>query len=559
MPSRFNTVVKGIFSPAFVLLALWGAAPVFAETTFCPIYPIGISSDVLADASEGDAFNQVSTAVGQGNFSWMTWSGSLSSPTLANSLLPPGDSNTYINPFDSSDSMPEIGEWVQGSPGVTGSRMVKQNLNSLLGQDIVVPVWSETQDSGGNLIYQVENFVVITLSAYQLDGQGWLSFEYKGDARCYNDPPVITDLEFTTPEDTPLAIKLSHLDPEDDPVEYVLLTPPQNGTLSGDYPNLVYTPSSNFYGDDNFVYLVNDGQFDSNTATVVIHVLPVNDAPMAFGQQYVIEEDQVLDIALVAQDVDGGALTYLIVEQPANGVLVQNGGAVTYTPNDNFYGDDSFTFKVNDGELDSNLAVITITANPVNDAPVALPARYEVFNDQTLELVLSGLDVDGDPLAYVIVLDPDSGVLEGSAPNLTYRPSLGFEGEATFEFVVNDGQLGSLPALVTIDVKDANKAPTIVTPAVVSSVLGEEYHYDVDATDPNIDDVLTYSLITQPDGMTIDASTGLVQWQPSNAYVSGLTGPNTFCSVPIVRDAAGAADIVVAIDHSESMGGKRSG
>ena len=77
------------------------------------------------------------------------------------------------------------------------------------------------------------------------------------------------------------------------------------------------------------------------------------------------------DITLTGNDVDGDTLTYDIVDGPAHGQLSGTGANRTYTPDPNYYGPDSFTYKVNDGSLDSNEATVNITVNAVNDAPVA--------------------------------------------------------------------------------------------------------------------------------------------------------------------------------------------
>ena len=103
---------------------------------------------------------------------------------------------------------------------------------------------------------------------------------------------------------------------------------------------------------------------------------PVNDPPVAEDQAVVTDEDTPVEITLVANDVDGDTLTYEVLSQPANGVLSGTAPNLTYTPNADYFGPDSFTFKVNDGTVDSNTATVTITVNPVNDPPVAEAVSY---------------------------------------------------------------------------------------------------------------------------------------------------------------------------------------
>ena len=73
-------------------------------------------------------------------------------------------------------------------------------------------------------------------------------------------------------------------------------------------------------------------------------------------------------IALTGTDADGDALTFTVVAQPAHGALTRHGPQLTYTPAANYNGPDSFTFVANDGTADSNIATVSLTVSPVNDA-----------------------------------------------------------------------------------------------------------------------------------------------------------------------------------------------
>ena len=118
-------------------------------------------------------------------------------------------------------------------------------------------------------------------------------------------------------------------------------------TLSGTEPNLTYTPNLNYNGSDSFTFVANDGTVNSVLATVSIIVTPVNDIPVADNQNVTVTEDIAKDITLTASDADGDPLTFTIVSSPANGTLSGTAPNVTYTPNLDYNGSDSFTFKVN--------------------------------------------------------------------------------------------------------------------------------------------------------------------------------------------------------------------
>src|SRR5205085_1902834 len=152
---------------------------------------------------------------------------------------------------------------------------------------------------------------------------------------------------------------------------------------------------------------------------------------------------------LVATDVDSAVLNYSIVTSPtaAQGtVTITNSttGAYSFTPAPNFNGSASFTFKANDSIADSNLATITITVTPVNDAPVAQNATLTTAEDTAATGTLLATDVDSAGLTYSIVAGPAAGQGTVSITNATsgaysFTPAPNFNGTATFTFKANDG------------------------------------------------------------------------------------------------------------------------
>jgi VCBS repeat-containing protein len=132
--------------------------------------------------------------------------------------------------------------------------------------------------------------------------------------------------------------------------------------------SFVYTPFANFSGADSFTYKANDGKVDSNTASVSVTVNAVNDAPVAQNDSYSAQENTVLSVTTVQgvlandSDADSPALTAAVVAGPSHGTLVLNlDGSFTYTPAINYVGSDSFTYRANDGFLNSNTATVSIT------------------------------------------------------------------------------------------------------------------------------------------------------------------------------------------------------
>jgi VCBS repeat-containing protein len=152
-----------------------------------------------------------------------------------------------------------------------------------------------------------------------------------------------------------------------------------------------YTPAANYNGTDSFTYRLSDGPLESNLATVNITLTPVNDAPVVADVQATTAEDTALVIALgaYATDVDSTSLTTQVVTGPTHGVLTQNtDGSYTYTPDANYNGADSFTYKANDGALDSNIATVSLNVTAVNDAPTLGNLNLAAVEDTALTMNL---------------------------------------------------------------------------------------------------------------------------------------------------------------------------
>ncbi|HUM49610.1 MAG TPA: Ig-like domain-containing protein [Anaerolineaceae bacterium] len=180
-----------------------------------------------------------------------------------------------------------------------------------------------------------------------------------------NIPPVAQDMTVTTAEDTSLDIPLDVYDADGNPLTVIIVTQPLHGSLVINGLTVTYTPYLNYNGPDSFVYKVNDGLADSNTATVSITVTPVNDPPVAYGATVETMENTAVDFELLATDPDGDFGTYHIVTEPEHGTLECDGRYCTYTPDSHWFGTDSLVFKVNDGELDSNEATVVLIVHPL--------------------------------------------------------------------------------------------------------------------------------------------------------------------------------------------------
>jgi hypothetical protein len=314
-----------------------------------------------------------------------------------------------------------------------------------------------------------------------------------------NDAPVADGQSFTTSEDTGRTVALTGSDVDGDSLNYIVVSPPSHGTLTGvSFIGMVYTPDADYNGEDSFTFKTNDGTLDSNPATVSITVTPVNDAPTTNNQTAMTDEDTAQVITLVGSDVDGDPLSYVLVNGPTHGTVTGSGLNVTYTPEADYSGNDNFAFRLSDGSLESRVCVVTIQVAPVNDAPVASGQAVTTPEDSFKSITLSGSDVEGNTLSYVIVSGPSHGTLGvGSDGNASYRPAANYNGSDSFTFKVNDGAADSNVATVTIQVTQVNDAPMAVGDTATTN-RGVPVSIPVRANDTDVDgDVLTVVAVSQ--------------------------------------------------------------
>jgi len=179
---------------------------------------------------------------------------------------------------------------------------------------------------------------------------------------------------------------------------------------------------------------------------------PSNSAPIINSAAFSVHEDTQLQDSLSASDPDGDDLSYSLVADVSNGVLLFSAdGTFSYTPHPNFAGADSFTAQVSDGDLVSSTLQYSIQINPVNDAPTIQSVNKITRLDQAITFMLAAEDVDGDLLSYQIVSQPAKGIAAINQDNsVTYTPEPGSLGLDQFDVEVFDQQLKAV-ASVTLD------------------------------------------------------------------------------------------------------------
>ncbi|HQJ10240.1 MAG TPA: tandem-95 repeat protein [Anaerolineae bacterium] len=230
----------------------------------------------------------------------------------------------------------------------------------------------------------------------------------------------------------------------------------------------VYTPTTDYNGEDSFTCRLLGELESSNLATVTLTIQAVNDVPSAISLHEVTDEEIAKWIPLLPQfvyDVDGDPLTIASVSAPAHGLATTDGASAIYTPTLNFVGIDAFTYTVRDpGGLQAS-AYITMAVNPVNDAPAANDISIATNEDTSVEIVpfpVYATDVDDDPLTVSGVGSPANGAATTDGMTIIYTPTLDFVGTDPFTYTVRDPSGLEAAAWITVAVGGVNDPPVAV-------------------------------------------------------------------------------------------------
>jgi hypothetical protein len=243
-----------------------------------------------------------------------------------------------------------------------------------------------------------------------------------------------------------------------------------------------------------------------------------NVAPDAADDAASVAEDSganLIDVLANDSDANGDTLTVTAVTQGAHGSVANNGTSVSYTPAANYFGPDSFTYTIDDGNGESDTATVTVTVTNVNDPPVAAGENYVIDQDTVLNVAAPGLlandsDIDGDTLTAVSYSGgvTTHGVVAGNANGgFSYTPNAGYAGSDSFTYRVNDGTVSSAPVTVNITINDTQ--PPAITASLATSLLWPPNHdlvnvgFNAGATDNGGAAVaLAYAVFSDEDDIT---------------------------------------------------------
>ena len=311
-----------------------------------------------------------------------------------------------------------------------------------------------------------------------------------------------------------------------------------------------YEPEADYYGSDEFDYTVTDVDGESSTATVHITVENVNDIPDAVNDTIETDEDVPLTFNLLKNDngLGDGGLSIDIIESSKNGSIEFTGNTgdstITYTPEADYYGEDSLVYEVRDVDNETSTAKVYITIHPVNDhQPVANDDERgtEMNTSVNVDVLFNdtGLEDGGIYLQIDDANEPEHGnVVVTGSNTLNYTPETDYLGEDEFVYQVYDYDDDVSSARVTIHVVENNNVP-IANDDNVSTHKNTPLFIDVLKNDTNLDDggIEVVEWLSPEYGTIESIDSGYVKYVPDNNYV----GNDRF--VYKVNDAEGDYDM----------------
>ncbi|HHE0504559.1 TPA: tandem-95 repeat protein [Vibrio parahaemolyticus] len=339
----------------------------------------------------------------------------------------------------------------------------------------------------------------------------------------------------TVVEDTPTIIKVLGNDTfegDDKVVSLDAENGPKNGTVIVNNDGTVtYTPDDNYVGEDTFTYIVTSGGVSEST-TVNVDVTPVNDAPVAKDDISTTQEDTAVTIDVMPNDtdVDGDTLFIQSASVPSDqGTVEIVDGKLVFTPAENFNGDTEITYTVTDGQL-TDEAKVTVTVNPVNDAPIIKVDAVESITEDamstdTVVATLEVADTDTPEDQLTVSLENNSNgyfVLVGNEVKLTQagvdavnNDELNLK-DLTISASVSDGVNPTASDSDSLIVNRVNDAPTVEN-VIAGQVLSEDfdaYTIDLNEVFKDSDSSLEFS-VSGNDNIQISIVNGVATITPT--------------------------------------------
>ena len=343
--------------------------------------------------------------------------------------------------------------------------------------------------------------------------------------------------------------------------------------------SITYTPDAGFAGTAAFGYTVcDDGTTNAvarsvvhETGTVTVNFTAPNQPPVGDPATASTAEDTAVPITLTGSDPDGDPITFAVASAPVHGTLSGTAPALTYTPAADYFGPDSFTFTVFDGQATSVPATVTITVTEVNDPPVAGADSVTApggrpFGVSTTSLLANDTAGPSNEAAQTdSSFDAEAGAnthgtVTMSRGTITYIPDVGFSGPASFTYTVCDnGTTNAQPdprcadGIVSATVTVAPNQQPVGVPATVAAVEDTAVSFTLDGSDDD-GDPITFAVASSPTHGTLSGTAPALTYTPAADYF----GPDSFTFTVFDGQATSVpATVTITVSRGERSAGRR--
>ena len=375
-----------------------------------------------------------------------------------------------------------------------------------------------------------QNYIILNLSDLETSS----SIEYLLTIEESNQPPVSSDIDLVLNEDSSIDFTLSSIDNEGDNLTYSY-TSPSNGSITGNAPNLTYTPNPNYNGQDQIQFRASDADNQSNLATVSISVVSVNDIPSAQSVVFNVDENSLsFDLSSYISDLDGDELSFNTVPPSSSSIdfITLMGGSIESTGQNQFryikpnaeIAADYAIYKVSDEYSESSVEIITfvIDSDRLESrlAPSALDDNVSIMEDIESSISLIGFDIFGFPqdgtAEIIITQNPIHGTISNpqfssSSTNqlaqwvVEYVPSDNFSGTDEIKYRVinpNNNTNESEEGIISINITPVNDAPLMET--ISDQILNEDISLNQIVSYVDVDNDISFSASSSVSGFEFE-------------------------------------------------------
>ena len=452
-----------------------------------------------------------------------------------------GLAKVYITVSDNTNHIPVA---VDDSRGTSKNTPVVVNvlINDTGLEDGGIAVTTLSVPVNGSIIVNADNTITYTPNT---DYLGTDTFKYKitdkdGDAdsalvtitvKEHNVNPVAVNDKATTYMNTGVVVNVLNNDTglEDGLKDVKIYVSPFNGTAVVNADNTVtYTPANWYLGVDSLRYIIIDVDGDYSIATLVIDVIEKpNFIPVAVddGRGTVVNIPVNVDVLINDKGLEDGGIVVSSVTNPTNGSIIVNAdNTITYTPNTDYLGNDTFEYRVADKDGDADTAMVTIHVKLTNDVPVAINDTAKTYMSTPIRINILSNDKglsDGVDSVWIYAQPLNGNVVVNADKTITYTPANWYIGVDSLKYLVQDtdGDYGIATVIISIDNKP-NRIPVAVADRR-ATVINTPVNVDVLINDTGLEDGgITVSSVSNPvnGSITVNAD-NTITYTPNNDYL----------------------------------------